>query len=95
MKKINWGKLSKNIFIIGILIFIISLFIPSEVFWEILKSPGITPAGFVLLYLLPIMGVIGIISAIIGKKFLWIIPNLFLVFSFFIVMSLGYLLLGP
>lgn len=95
MYRNKWGNISRNVFIIGIIIFLISLFIPSESFWKLIGEPGITATGFSLLILMPIMGVIGIIAAIIGKKFIWIIPNALLVFSFFIAMFLGSILLGP
>ena len=50
---------------------------------------------FVLLFLLPIIGFIYLILAILTRKWWLILIGLACLFSFFISMFLGYLFLGP
>lgn len=52
-------------------------------------------SAFVLLFLLPIIGFIYLILAILTKKWWLILIGLACLFSFFISMFLGYLFLGP
>ena len=51
--------------------------------------------AFVLLFLLPIIGFIYLILAILTRKWWLILIGLACLFSFFISMFLGYLFLGP
>ena len=52
-------------------------------------------SAFVLLFLLPIIGFIYLILAILTKKWWLILIGLACLFSFFISMFLGYFFLGP
>ena len=52
-------------------------------------------SAFVLLFLLPIIGFIYLILAILTRKWWMILIGLACIFSFFISMFLGYLFLGP
>ena len=52
-------------------------------------------SAFVLLFLLPIIGFIYLILAILTRKWWMILIGLACLFSFFISMFLGYLFLGP
>ena len=52
-------------------------------------------SAFVLLFLLPIIGFIYLILAILTRKWWLILIGLACLFSFFISMFLGYLFLGP
>ena len=52
-------------------------------------------SAFVLLFLLPIIGFIYLILAILTRKWWQILIGLACLFSFFISMFLGYLFLGP
>lgn len=52
-------------------------------------------SAFVLLFLLPIIGFIYLILAILTRKWWLILIGLACIFSFFISMFLGYLFLGP
>ena len=52
-------------------------------------------SSFVLLFLLPIIGFIYLILAILTRKWWLILIGLACLFSFFISMFLGYLFLGP
>ena len=51
--------------------------------------------AFVLLFLLPIIGFMYLILAILTRKWWLILIGLACLFSFFISMFLGYLFLGP
>ena len=52
-------------------------------------------SAFVLLFLLPIIGFIYLILAILTREWWLILIGLACLFSFFISMFLGYLFLGP
>ena len=52
-------------------------------------------SAFVLLFLLPIIGFIYLILAILTRKWWMILIGLACLFSFFISMFLGYFFLGP
>ena len=52
-------------------------------------------SAFVLLFLLPIIGFIYFILAILTRKWWLVLIGLACLFSFFISMFLGYLFLGP
>lgn len=52
-------------------------------------------SAFVLLFLLPIIGFIYLILALLTRKWWLILIGLACLFSFFISMFLGYLFLGP
>ena len=52
-------------------------------------------SAFVLLFLLPIIGFIYLILAILTRKWWLFLFGLACIFSFFISMFLGYLFLGP
>ena len=52
-------------------------------------------SAFVLLFLLPIIGFIYLILAILTRKWWLVLIGLACLFSFFISMFLGYLFLGP
>ena len=52
-------------------------------------------SAFVLLFLLPIIGFIYLILAILTRKWWLILIGLACLFSFFISMFLGYFFLGP
>ena len=60
-----------------------------------LESQTYSWSAFVLLFLLPIIGFIYLILAILTRKWWMILIGLACLFSFFISMFLGYLFLGP
>lgn len=64
-------------------------------FTVILGSQTYSWSAFVLLFLLPIIGFIYLILAILTRKWWLILIGLACLFSFFISMFLGYLFLGP
>ena len=60
-----------------------------------LGSQTFSWSAFVLLFLLPIIGFIYLILAILTRKWWLILIGLACLFSFFISMFVGYLFLGP
>ena len=60
-----------------------------------LESQTYSWSAFVLLFLLPIIGFIYLILAILTRKWWLFLFGLACLFSFFISMFLGYLFLGP
>ena len=60
-----------------------------------LESQTYSWSAFVLLFLLPIIGFIYLILAILTRKWWLILIGLACLFSFFISMFLGYFFLGP
>ncbi len=76
-------------FLCGIVILFVSFFIPTYNF------PTLKPIGLSTMIICPMFGFLGIIFSILNKKYIYIILNLLLVFSYFIVMSLGLFFLGP
>ncbi|MDK7721457.1 hypothetical protein QP555_00310 [Peptoniphilus lacrimalis] len=76
-------------FLCGLVILFVSFFIPIDNF------PTLKPIGMSTMIICPMFGFLGIIFSILNKKYIYIFLNLLLVFSFFIVMSLGLIFLGP
>ena len=72
--------------ILGLVLFIICFLIPA------IPNQGLQPAGFISIFINPILGIVGIIFSIKNKGKLWLIPNILLILSFFILMFLGYIL---
>lgn len=78
-------------FAIGLIIYIISYLVPTNIFNDFTK---IKPIGMSTIFICPILGIIGLIFSIKSKSILFSILNLILVFSFPITMFVGYNLLG-
>lgn len=76
-------------FLCGLVILFVSFFIPIDNF------PTLKPIGMSTMIICPMFGFLGIIFSILNKKYIYIFLNLLLVFSFFIVMSLRLIFLGP
>ena len=87
-KKSNLGVYT---FAIGLIIYIISYLVPTNIFNNFTQ---IKPIGMSTIFICPILGIIGLIFSIKSKSILFSILNLILVFSFPITMFVGYNLLG-
>lgn len=85
MKKIR-ENLQAYTFLLGILIIVVAYFVPSDPF------PTIKPMGIATIFVAPVLGIIGVVFSLINKKYRYIIPNVLLVLSFFIIMNLYYLI---
>ncbi len=83
-----WARASLIIFLVGLIVYGIGIFFPVELFWELTGQQKHTAFSLAAFYILPLMGTVGIITAIIGRRFLLIIPHIMLIFSFFITWSL-------
>lgn len=81
-------------FLLGVLLIIVSIVIPYDSL-EFIFGQGLRPTGFVTLYANPILGIIGIIFSVMRKKWLFLLLNTILIFSFFITLYIGYAFLGP
>ena len=80
---------SKKIFLIGFVIFVISYLLPVD----ILESyTHLRPTGLTLMFVCPIIGLVGIIFGIKEKDRVSILLNLLLILLFPIAMFVGHLI---
>lgn len=83
-------KFRKNLqlytFLLGFLLIVVAYFIPTDPF------PTIKPMGIATIFIAPVLGIVGIVFSLINKKYRYIIPNVLLVLSFFIIMNFYYLI---
>lgn len=82
-------KIPKITFIFGILLLLLSFFIPYRSL-EFILGEGLRPLGLVSIFINPILGILGLIFSLITKKWLFAFLNLLLIFNFFIIMSIIY-----
>lgn len=82
--------ISKMIFLAGLLIFLACLFFPEKI---LSTYPDIKPLGMATIFILPLLGIGGIIFAIRERSILFAILNVLLVLSFPLTMFFGYLFL--
>lgn len=78
-------KIHKMTVLVGVLMLVASLFVPADPLAEM------RPLDYVTLYAAPALGVVGIISSFVQKKYRWMIPNLLLILSFFIAMAMAFI----
>ncbi len=71
--------------LIGLFLYLIQIIIP------IPDIGGLNYTGFLTLYILPLLGVIGVVTSIIKKRWLLLFLNILMIFSFYILMGIGYL----
>lgn len=83
-------KFRKNLqlytFLLGCLLIVVAYFAPTDPF------PTIKPMGIATIFVAPVLGILGIVFSLINKKYRYIIPNVLLAVSFFIIMNLFYLI---
>lgn len=83
-------KFRKNLqlytFLLGFLLIVVAYFIPTDPF------PTIKPMGIATIFIAPVLGIVGVVFSLINKKYRYIVPNVLLVLSFFIIMNLFYLI---
>ena len=75
--------------ILGIVLLIIASLIPYDSL-ESLLGQGLRPLGLVSLFINPILGIIGGILSFLKKQWSYLILNTVIIFSFFIIMAIGY-----
>ncbi|MDK7355768.1 ATP-binding cassette domain-containing protein [Peptoniphilus harei] len=82
-------KLSKKIFLLGLVIFVISYLLPVDVFEGF---TSLRPAGLTSMFVCPIVGLIGLIFGIKEKDRLFILLNILLILLLPIAMLVGHLI---
>lgn len=81
------NKISMLIFMIGLLVLIISYFIPTNTFEAYIN---LRPMGMSTLIICPILGIGGVLFAIREKSLVYALANILLILAFPIVMFIGY-----
>ncbi|MDD7363297.1 MAG: hypothetical protein SPI65_07455 [Peptoniphilus sp.] len=76
-------------FAVGILVLAVSFILPAG------GETALKPVGAATVFICPALGIVGMVFSLINKKYFYLILNALLVFSFFVVMAVGYSLLGP
>ncbi|WP_039880671.1 hypothetical protein [Urinicoccus timonensis] len=82
-------NLSKKIFLLGLVIFVISYLLPVDIFQS---YTNLRPTGLTSMFVCPIIGLIGLIFGIKDKDKLFIILNLLLILLLPIAMFVGHLI---
>lgn len=73
--------------IIGIFLLIIAFIIPYDSL-ENLVGQGPRPIGIVSIFINPILGVIGSIFSIYKRQWLFLLLNIILIFSFYVIIAM-------
>ena len=81
-------NISKKLFLLGLVIFVISYLIPVDIFYS---CTSLRPTGLTSMFVCPIIGLIGLIFGIKDKDKLFIILNLLLILLLPIAMFVGHL----
>ena len=82
-------NISKKLFLLGLVIFVISYLLPVDIFYS---CTSLRPTGLTSMFVCPIIGLIGLIFGIKGKDKLFIILNLLLILLLPIAMFIGHLI---
>lgn len=86
------NRIHKYTVLIGVLLVVGVCFLPESL---VKALPfAMKPAAFVTLFMAPALGILGTAFAIKVREWIWILPNLLLLPSFFYIMALGYTLWG-
>ena len=81
-------KLSKNIFLLGLAILVISYLLPVDIFES---YTSLRPTGLTLMFFCPIIGLIGLVFGIKEKDKLFMALNILLILLLPITMFVGHL----
>ena len=82
-------KLSKKIFLLGLVIFVISYLLPVGIFES---YTSLRPTGITSMFVCPIIGLIGLIFGVKEKDRLFIVLNIMLILLLPIAMLVGHLI---
>ena len=82
-------NLSKKIFLIGLVIFVISYLLPVDIFYS---CTSLRPTGLTSMFVCPIIGLIGLIFGVKEKDRLFIVLNIMLILLLPIAMFVGHLI---
>ena len=81
-------NLSKKMFLIGLVIFVISYLLPIDIFES---YTSLRPTGLTSMFVCPIIGLIGLIFGVKEKDRLFIVLNIMLILLLTIAMFIGHL----
>ena len=81
-------NISKKLFLLGIVIFVISYLLPVDIFES---YTSLRPTGLTSMFICPIIGLIGLIFGVKEKDRLFIVLNLLLILLLPIAMFVGHL----
>ena len=73
--------------ILGIILLIIAYIIPHDSLESILGQ-GLRPIGLVSLFINPVLGIIGSGFSIFKKQWLFLILNIIMIFTFFVIIAM-------
>lgn len=82
-------KLSKKIFLLGLIIFVISYLLPVDIFEN---YTSLRPTGLTSMFVCPIIGLIGLIFGVKEKDRVFIVLNIMLILLLPIAMLVGHLI---
>ena len=85
-------KLSKNIFLLGLAILVISYLLPVDIFES---YTSLRPTGLTLMFFCPIIGLIGLVFGEKEKDKLFMALNILLILLLPITMFVGHLVGSP
>ncbi|EEU11912.1 hypothetical protein I6H46_03115 [Anaerococcus obesiensis] len=77
------------IFILGIVIWVVAIFLPVDSL-EFILGNGLRPLGLATIFICPILGIIGMLFSIKNRNIILSFLNIFLILAFPITMSIGY-----
>ncbi|OLS01929.1 hypothetical protein [Tissierella creatinophila] len=83
------NNISKITFLLGIVLLVIAYLIPHDSM-EFLLGQAVRPLGLISVFINPVLGIIGSIFSLVKKQWLYLVLNIILIFSFSIIMSIGY-----
>lgn len=81
-------KISKKLFLLGLVIFVISYLLPIDIFES---YTSLRPTGLTSMFVCPIIGLIGLIFGVKEKDRLFIVLNIMLILLLPIAMFIGHL----
>lgn len=83
------ANLSKKIFLLGLVLFVISYLLPVDIFQS---YTNLRPTGLTSMFVCPIVGLIGLIVGVKEKDKWFIVLNLLLIFLLPLAMFVGHLI---
>ena len=83
------ANLSKKIFLLGLVLFVISYLLPVDIFQS---YTNLRPTGLTSMFVCPIVGLIGLIVGVKEKDKLFIVLNLLLILILPMAMFVGHII---
>lgn len=83
------ANLSKKIFLLGLVLFVISYLLPVDIFQS---YTNLRPTGLTSMFVCPIVGLIGLIFGVREKDGLFIVLNIMLILLLPIAMFVGHVI---